>query len=177
MNYAGKHTILKSVAEEDAAIICELRNKSSNNKYLSSNAPIQASQQLAWIKNYLLQPDGVYFIITDNFFAPIGTISLYNLQNGNAEFGRYICENALQAIEAEYLLLKYGFEEMGLENIYCKTVCENQKVWKQHLRFGFNEVGFELDSRINKEVVKQSISKSEFQNFDYSNITNLINRF
>lgn len=177
MNYVGKHTILKSVSIEDAADICALRNKPSNNKYLSSSNPITLEQQEAWIKKYLLEPDGVYFLITDNFLSPVGTISLYNQVNGCAEFGRYICENPLQAIEAEFLLLKYAFEELNLNTIYCKTVRENQKVWKQHSRFGFIEKGLETDTRINKEVVIQSINKEQFQSFDYSQITKLLNRF
>ena len=68
--------------------------------------------------------------------------SLYTISGTAAgEFGRYIATNPVNAIEAEYLLLKICFEQLGLNAVYCQTNFENKAVWGQHLKLGFKEKG------------------------------------
>jgi RimJ/RimL family protein N-acetyltransferase len=174
---SGIKTILKAIKISDALDICGLRNNEANNIYLSSQLQINVEQQEEWINEYLSRKDGEYFVIHNLDAKIVGTISLYNASNDSAEFGRYICNNPINAIESEFLLLKYGFESLNLNRIYCKTVFANTKVWNQHTKFGFINRGEELDMRINQNVVIQEISKAEFNTFDYSWIHKLISRF
>jgi RimJ/RimL family protein N-acetyltransferase len=177
LTISGVKTVLKAVEFLDANAICELRNNEANNKFLSSQRRINVKQQEYWLKVYYSQKDGEYFMIRNLDSKTVGTISLYNVVEDSAEFGRYICNNPINAIESEYLLLKYGFESLNLSRIYCKTVMANSKVWNQHIKFGFNSCGEELDSRINQRVIIQEISKKEFKAFDYSWIHKLLIRF
>ncbi|MBL7933732.1 MAG: hypothetical protein JNL60_17650, partial [Bacteroidia bacterium] len=96
------------------------------------------------------------------------------VKNDKAEFGRYICQSPAQAIESEFLLLKYAFEVMNLKAVYCRTKRINERVWKQHYNFGFLDVGEELMEDFMLNV--QEITKEQFLNFDYSKILKLITR-
>ena len=109
----------------------------------------------------------------------VGTISIYNFNKleREAEFGRYVSVNSVNAIEAEYLLLQFCFNILNLDSVYCRTADKNLKVWRQHLSFGFRDVGFEEFEDKNMLLRRQAINKSEFLDFDYSKIISLIHRF
>ena len=99
------------------------------------------------------------------------------MENHGAEFGRFIATNPIAAIEAELLLLRYGFEHWSLTKIYCCTVKANTKVWQQHTKFGFRIIGEDFDERIEAERVLQEIRLEDYQLFDYSKIITTLKRF
>jgi RimJ/RimL family protein N-acetyltransferase len=174
--FGGKLTSILPVTIDDAEFICELRNDPSNNFFLSSSNKVDVKQQMNWIIENKKTTDD-YFIIKDRNFNSVGTISIYNKDNISAEFGRYICKNSINAIESVYLLLKYSFDFLNLEFIYCKTIKENEKVWKQHLKFGFIFDRNEFNTIINKEMIVQTISKETYKKFDYTWLSNIIDKF
>lgn len=163
---SGILTKLVPVNLKDAKFICSLRNNPFNNKFLSSSKKINLNQQIKWLDENFKTKD-LYFIIK-NKTNSIGTISLYNLNTVNGEFGRYICLNPLNALESVYLLLKHAFEILNLEYVYCKTVKENEKVWKQHIKFGFEFEGIEFNEGNCKEMIVQRITKEIYSNYDYN---------
>jgi len=174
------NTILEPVAEADAAGICELRNNPSVNKFLSNSNSVSVEEQVRWIKTNEAKKDGFYFKIVDKMAQKFtGTISLYNIDNkkNEAEFGRYICTNSLQAIEAELLIIWFGFEVMRLQKIYCRTANDNKMVWNQHYKFGFADAGFENFESKNLLLRKQELTKEQFDQFNYNSIQKLIERF
>lgn len=176
----GTKTLLQEVAVEDAAAICALRNDERINKYLSTSRQVSLAEQEDWIRMNLARKDGVYFKIIDSTTGEFcGTASIYALSGDGADFGRYISTKALQAIEAEYLALKYAFEEMGLKRIFCRTSVENKKVWKQHLNYGFVDVGEEMLRAADKELILkiQELSYEKFLATDYSFLQKLIQKF
>lgn len=174
----GLLTKLIEVAEIDAPAICRLRNNPANNKFLSSSDIITIEEQVAWIRSNKSQNDGVYFkIIEKKTNEIIGTISLYNVSKSECEFGRYICEKTIQAIEAEYLILKFGFEIMNLKRIFCRTAEKNHLVWRQHIKFGFRNIGTELLIEKDMLLMVQEIKKNDFDNFNYSPILTLLQKF
>ena len=177
MEISGIKTVLRTVELNDAEFICNLRNKSTNNKYLSSNKIITLNEQLNWIQNHLNQIDGNYFIIEEKQNKKkVGTISIYNILNNNGEFGRYICESPQQSIEAEFLLIKHAFENLKLDFVYCKTIRENEKTHKQHLKYGFKVSSEEYDINLKQTLVIQRINRLEYKEFNYDWIPNLLNK-
>lgn len=176
----GEATILRQVNLEDALFISQLRSDPKVYEFLSSSSPVTLEQQQQWLKKYFDSKDGFYFIIENPLFKKgVGTISIYdlNILKREAEFGRYISVNSINAIEAEYLLLQFCFNVMHLDSVYCRTADENIKVWKQHLSFGFKDVGFENFQEKNLLLKRQAITRSEFLEFDYSKIISLVSRF
>ena len=176
----GESTLLRQVRLDDAFLISELRSDPKVYEFLSSSTPISLKQQKKWLENHSNSKDGYYFIIVNSSsLKSVGTISIYDFNEGKreAEFGRYISVNSVNAIEAEYLLLDFCFNVMQLESVYCRTADENVKVWRQHLSFGFRDVGFEEFADKNLLLRRQTITRTEFFNFDYSRIIMLLNRF
>lgn len=174
----GILTALIEIAEQDAADIINLRNNPEINRFLSSQNTTTLEQQIAWIKQNRIKEDNIYFKIIDlktNTFK--GTISLYDIKDGKAEFGRFIATHPIAAIEAEYLLLKFAFEHFGLNEVYCCTVKDNTKVWNQHTKFGFHIIGEDFDERIQSTRVIQNLQNNDYQSFDYENILKTIKRF
>jgi len=177
----GIKTILTEMREEDAEEVVKLRNDPANNKFLFQN-PITVDDQINWIRKNKNAEDAKNFKITtlDNEFK--GTISIYNIIDGKGEFGRYIATNPVNAIEAEYLLLKVCFEQLGMNAVYCQTNFENKAVWSQHLKLGFKEKGRKdvtvgTTGNTNVQAVIQEITAEEFRSFDYAKIIKLIKFF
>jgi len=176
----GTTVILRQVKLDDALFISQLRSDPKVYEFLSSSSPVTPEQQQKWLETYFDSNDGYYFIIENpQLLKSVGTISIYDVNEGKreAEFGRYISVNSVNAIEAEYLLLQFCFNVMHLESVYCRTADKNVKVWKQHLSFGFHDVGFEEFADKNLLLRRQAISRAEFLDFDYSKIISLIDRF
>jgi RimJ/RimL family protein N-acetyltransferase len=181
MTVRGIKTILTELSEEDAGEVVKLRNDPAHNKFLFQK-PITVDDQVGWIRKNRNTDDAKNFKITnlDNEFK--GTISIYNIRNGEGEFGRYIATNPVNAIEAEYLLLKISFEQLGLNTVYCQTNFENKAVWSQHLKLGFKEKGRKdvtvgTSGDITVQAVIQEITAEEFRNFNYEKIIKLIKFF
>ncbi len=177
----GIKTILAEITEADAEAILRLRNDPHNNKFLFQK-PITPEEQISWIKKNSTDIRSKNFKVTDLNNEFKGTISIYNIENGRGEFGRYIVTNPVNAVEAEYLLLKYCFEDLGLDAVYCQTNLENRSVWSQHLKLGFKEVG-QKDVAVGSsattmvKAIVQEITSEEFRNFDYEKIMRLIKHF
>lgn len=160
-------------------IVC-LRNDSKYNKFLFQSQ-LTVENQLKWMENNKLKEDNFNFVILDKNDSFKGTISIYDIQNERGEFGRFIATNPINAVEAEYLLLKFSFETLKLKSVFCQTNIDNSSVWQMHSKLGFVSVKnietFVGDNHQTKvEAVLQEISINQFREFDYQPIFNLINK-
>ncbi len=178
---AGIKTILTELTEEDAADVIKLRNDPANNRFLFQK-PITVEQQVEWIKNNKNSDKAKNFKVTDINKEFKGTISIYNIENGRGEFGRYIVTNPVNAIEAEYLLLRVCFEQLKLNAVYCQTNLLNKAVWGQHLKMGFKQTGTKevivgTAGEVSVTAVVQEITAEEYRNFNYEKIIKLIKMF
>lgn len=176
----GVCTQLEEVSLNYIADIVHLRNDSKYNKYLFQSE-LTVENQLKWIENNKRKGDNFNFVILDKNDSFKGTISIYDIQNNRGEFGRFIATNSINAVEAEYLLLKFSFENLKLESVFCQTNIDNSSVWQMHSKLGFSTLKnietFVGDNHQTKvEAVLQEISIDQFQNFDYQPIFNLINK-
>jgi RimJ/RimL family protein N-acetyltransferase len=173
----GHNTILQTISIDDANDICVLRNDPLINRYLSSSEPISLEEQKCWLINNQKNRGELYLKILDSSNLQMcGTISIYQINQNSGEFGRYICTKSVQAIEAEWLLIRFCFEIMRLDSIFCRTAFLNTKVWKQHYAFGFTDESTELLQEKDLLLKRQSLSKETYRKFDYSKISNLIER-
>jgi|SRR5450432_1271501 RimJ/RimL family protein N-acetyltransferase len=177
----GIKTILEEITEADAADIAKLRNDPANNKFLFQNE-ISIVDQVSWINKNRNRTDVKNFKVTNTGNEFKGTISIYNILDKKGEFGRYIVTNPINAIEAEYLLLKICFEMLGLNTVYCQTNYENKAVWGQHVKLGFREtatkeVSVGSHANILVKAVIQEITAEEFRTFNYDKVLKLIKYF
>jgi RimJ/RimL family protein N-acetyltransferase len=181
LSIRGIKTILTEISEADAEDIVNLRNDPANNKFLFQK-PISIEEQLNWIKRNMGLEKAKNFKVTNIDSEFKGTISIYNIEEGRGEFGRYIVTNPVNAIEAEYLLLKICFEQLGMTAVYCQTNMDNKAVWGQHVKLGFREietkevsVGSNADVMV--KAVIQEITNDQFKQFNYDKIIKLIKFF
>lgn len=173
----GRVARLEYLCLGDAADILSLRNDPQYNRYLSHpGQTLSLESQEAWLKKHLSQADECNFkiLVNERF---VGTISLYSITEQDAEFGRYLAKNPIASLEAEWLLLKHAFERLGLSSVYCKTLEANPKVWKQHQRFGFQEVGTENHPSLGSVLVHQVMTREDYLSEPFSEIQKLIERF
>lgn len=125
---------LRLVVTDDAEFIVKLRLKDAErNKYIN---PISndIGTQRQWLESYLQKSDDYYFVIEDIFLGePVGLIGLYNINSGRAEWGRWVVsDTSMAAIESVDLLYKLAFRDLGLQELYSRTIVDNTPVVKFH---------------------------------------------
>ena len=134
--YMGQCVSLRPVTLDDAVFIVGLRNTANNALFINKTST-DDSKQIEWMRNESKDTSSFYFIILDKGKKPIGTISLYNVFNSYAEFGRWICNgSALESLESALLVHQYAFDVLGLETVYTRTLADNHKVVSFHRKFG-----------------------------------------
>ncbi len=126
---------LRPITDDDAGFVVELRNNPDLNRYLHAGAD-GVDGQRAWLSRYYETDNSYYFIIERRRSGlPEGTIGLYDIDRnaGTGEWGRWILRpGSLAAVESAYLAYRTAFEQLGLQNVYCRTVLENGKVVSFH---------------------------------------------
>jgi len=167
---AGSAFRLRPVKNCDAEFIRDLRCNPNLNYYLHATSS-RVADQLAWLSNYYLRPDDYYFVVEhlDNGELE-GLISLYEIdlnKPSHGEWGRWILRSgSLGSVESAFLIYKFGFEILGLDSMYCRTVSTNEKVVSFHdscgipqkkilnnyFQFAPNNMVDAVEHRINRNV-------------------------
>ena len=128
--------------------IVDLRNDPRLNEFIHHD-PLNVEAQERFLDAELDRRDGFNFaILVDGCFA--GTTALMNVRSGTAEYGRFVMsEGPLRRFAPAATLgcLSFGFEILGLEEVYCRIIRENQRVRQFHERMGWNRA-----SRYGREV-------------------------
>lgn len=135
LSIEGQHTRLRPVREEDAEAIIDLRMNKEHSRFLHSISG-KMVDQLDWMRQYFQREGDYYFIVENkklNSFE--GTIAIYDVSDNVAEWGRWVLKpNSLFAAESAFLIYQIGFEILGLDRLYCRTVAMNESVVSFHDR-------------------------------------------
>ncbi|TFW06311.1 N-acetyltransferase [Oxalobacteraceae bacterium OM1] len=135
LKLSGAAFRLRPVEDADAAFVVALRSDPELGRYLhrSSN---RVEDQLAWLEKYYERSGDYYFVLERQFDGvPEGVIAVYDLSEDGriAEWGRWILKpRSLAAVESAWLIYRAAFELIGLHEVYCRTVAENEKVVSFH---------------------------------------------
>jgi UDP-4-amino-4,6-dideoxy-N-acetyl-beta-L-altrosamine N-acetyltransferase len=169
----GKIISFVKVDKKHLPLMVKWRNLPHVSGMLFDRTKFTLAKQTAWFEKTKKDKTRKQFIIVENkALKPIGAINLMNIDSKNlhCDWGYYIGESDYlmggYAVEAEYLILKYAFENLGMNKIYCQTLSYNTKVVSTHSKFGFKTDGIlrqhykENDSFA--DVVLMSILKEEF---------------
>lgn len=142
----GKYVTLRIIESKDAEMIRNWKNSHDNYIFFANRDFISDKKQESWISSKLEDDSSLYMIIAENnSLQPIGMTLLEKIdhRNRNASWGIYIGEKEYRkrifALEATYLILKYGFEYLNLYKIYGNTLKSNKKGRSFHKLVGFNE--------------------------------------
>ncbi len=136
----GQTLTLRLVKLEDAKFILKLRTDEGLNRFIHKGS-INLESQTEWIRKYLEKENDYYFVIETNLDKkPVGVISIYDIKDNHAEWGRWILLKGNNfAIESVYLIYKVAFEIIKLEYIFCRTVEDNKSVVSFHKSCGLKE--------------------------------------
>lgn len=142
MTIAGKNIILRTVLEEDAKYIVDLRKNENKNKYLSSVSS-SVQDQKNWIKKYKIREeigDEFYFVIEGKISKErLGLVRLYDLRQDSFCWGSWIIEDGAPkstAIESALQVYEFGFNKLGYKKSHFNVSRGNDRVLAFHLRFG-----------------------------------------
>ena len=130
----------RTVEEEDASFILELRTDKILSKFLSATSP-DIEQQKKWIKNYKQREDKneeAYFISLDDNGGRQGLNRLYNYNKAGFEIGSWLYKRGQEvsaAILGDLAARDYGFETLGFSTCMFKVRKANLSVIRYHLAF------------------------------------------
>ncbi|MCW3106736.1 MAG: Butyryltransferase [Segetibacter sp.] len=136
----------RTVEEEDAFFILELRNNQVLSRFLSPTNP-DVEQQKEWIRCYKQreeQNEEAYFISLDDKGGRQGLNRLYNYEKDCYEIGSWLYKPGLDmsvAILGDLAARDYGFETLGFSTCKFEVRKANLSVVKYHLRFNPEKIG------------------------------------
>jgi diamine N-acetyltransferase len=116
--------------------------------------------KLKWVEGTLersgkREPEVVEFTVYDRRDeAPVGTAGLFSINHahGRGEFGIAIGERRGQGLgtEAARLVLDFGFNVLGLHNVFLETLASNVAGLTAYERAGFRRIGVRRGAAMNQ---------------------------
>lgn len=174
----GQLVILRTAEERDAEYTLRIREDGEKTKYLTQfKGTIQS--QIAWIKNEIESPNDCFCIVEDKTGRPIGT---YGFEAYDPAMKTAVTSHALlfgtpmHNSEAMFLLHKYLFEVLSIEDAITYILEENKASRGVIFRFGGKEVSRKYDPTHHMDLVRIDIQRDDF-NQASGTFTKLVNRF
>ncbi|MFA7637447.1 MAG: GNAT family protein [Monoglobales bacterium] len=168
----GEKVLLRAIEMKDAGILQAMMNDEAIEEMMwGYSFPVSMHQQEAWIEK-LPTDNSVFRAMIDVGEKAIGTIILsdIDLRNGSAEIHIKLASDAERGkgfgTDAVRSLVKYAFNELRMNCIYCKVKEDNIASKKMFEKCGFVQEG-RLRSRVYRhgryyDFFEYSILKSEF---------------
>lgn len=125
---------LRPIRLEDAKFVIDIRLEDRDrNQYIHKISPRLAIQK-EWLQRYFEREGDFYFVVENKITGkPEGLIGIYDLKSGRAEWGRWVIKKgSLATAESLDLLFKVAFNTLNLDELYCRTICENDRVVSLH---------------------------------------------
>lgn len=125
---------IRPVKITDAQFIIDIRLADSKRNQFINKISSDLKCQEEWIRKYFDRAGDYYFIVENLFTgSPEGLIGVYDIEENRGEWGRWVIDrSSLAAIESVDLIFKAAFEHIGLSEVYCRTITNNQSVVSFH---------------------------------------------
>src|SRR5579863_6718065 len=88
--HVGTDIILQTISYDDFIATLEWRNRDENRKQFIYDRIISLEDHQRFYESYQNKQDDYIFLVTNQNQDKIGMVSLYNIQNKTAEFGRML---------------------------------------------------------------------------------------
>lgn len=140
LNLRGAAFGLRPVRDDDAEFIVGLRSDPELGRWLNPTSP-HVADQLDWLARYYERPGDYYFVIERlSTGAAEGLIGVYDVEGGEAEWGRWLLKpGSLAAVESAALIYRCAFELLDLDAVCCRTLAANERVVSFHDSCGIAE--------------------------------------
>lgn len=125
---------LRPVEFSDARFIIDTRLEDSKKSQFIHKISDNLNLQIHWMEQYFKRENDYYFIIENLFTGEKeGLISIYNIRDNKAEWGRWVIKNSsLAAVESVNLIYRVAFEKLNLDELYTRTIEDNTNVVNFH---------------------------------------------
>jgi len=142
---------------EDIDDIVRWRNSDEVKKYFIYRGEFNHDNQVAWLKNHVETGEVAQMIIYEKKSEygendrKVGCVYIRDIdkKNNKGEYGVFIGEADARGrgigTKVAKLMLRYGFEKLGLHRIYLRVLEGNERAVKSYEHAGFEKEGFLKD--------------------------------
>lgn len=148
---------IRPMTYEDIDDIVRWRNSDEVKKFFIYRGTFTHENQVEWMKNHVETGEVAQMIICSKSSMNNGTdrklgcvyIRDIDLKNKKGEYGVFIGEDDARGrgigTKAAKLMLKFGFEELGLHRVYLRVLEGNERAVRSYEQAGFSKEGFLKD--------------------------------
>jgi len=135
-------TALRPLTAADGPRVLAWRNSDAVAPYMYGDHLISSAEHQHWLAQALSQEDRRFWIVLLDE-APVGLANLVRIDRDNlrCDWAYYLAEASTRGrgvgAQVEYLTLRFVFEVLGLNKLWCEVLFENTSVWSLHESFGF----------------------------------------
>jgi RimJ/RimL family protein N-acetyltransferase len=134
---------LRMLESTDLPATLAWRNHADSRAWFHSTDPITETQHRDWFARYLERDDDYVFVL-DAGGVPVAQVSLYDIADGSAEFGRLLVDPAARgrglSHRAIALCLRVADEVLLLERVHLEVKRDNVRAIR-----GYEVAGFRAD--------------------------------
>ena len=145
---------LRDLQLDDISRILAWRNLPEVASYMYTDHRISDAEHARWFAGAMSDDTKRYWIIELDG-APVGLANLYDISplHGRCYWAFYLADDRVRGKGVgsftERFVMRYVFEELGLEKLCCEVLATNEAVIKMHQRYGFA-----IDGVLRSHVVK-----------------------
>lgn len=162
---------LRLLRPDDAAQVLAWRNSESVAPYMYSDHKIGPQEHQDWLSSVLKASDRFYWIIeVENEAVGLANVTDIDEDYSRCDWAYYLASpttrNRGVGACVEYLILRFVFDALRLNKLWCEVFRENARVWALHESFGFRREA-ELRDHVRKDgafrdVVGLGLLKSDW---------------
>lgn len=152
MELENSKVILRPIDENDTDNIVTWRNRESVKCHFIYQKPFTIEGHTAWLQNMVKTGNVAQFIIYSQALEKdVGSVFLRDIDpdNRKAEYGIFIGEDDARGhgigTAAAKLIIKYGFDELGLHKIFLRVFADNIRAIKSYEKAGFRQEAYLKD--------------------------------
>ena len=161
----GKYVTARSATLDDAEYTLKIRQDQERNKFLHS-VENNLDQQKAWLSKQIDREGDLFFIISDLHEHKVGTIGLYDIKDQKGHLGRVLMFGSpILTFEASILICDYGFNQLGLNEIFGDVDQNNTASLSYSKALGIKFGELKYDPELNRNYYLGSVFKHEFPKY------------
>ena len=138
---------LRDITDKDLEMIRNWRNSKEVSQYMYTENHITSEQQKAWFEKISKDQNAKYWII-EYEDKPLGLVSITEMSQvfDSCFWAFYLGDTNVRGAgigsKIEYNILKYVFEDIGLNKLRCEVLTTNPSVIVMHEKFGFRREAY-----------------------------------
>ncbi len=129
-----------TLSDDEIVLVHQMRNSDAVRSKMYSQDIITLENHKKWVASLTERNDCLYFLVyADN--KAVGVVDFTSIENNACEWGYYLSpdmQNSGYGVLLEYYVLKYAFEIIGVETLFCAVLDSNKNVYETHVKcYGF----------------------------------------